>query len=143
MRSIKFRGRRVDNGSWVYGDLRQNLLLKMAIIDEYTIDGDWKICDSYEVDPNTVGQFTCLYDKNDKEIYEGDIVQWQCHCHDFDTGWEGWSKPRLCEVKFEYGAFRIDEYPYWLGSVLNFDDGEDWRLEVIGNIHEKPYQNEQ
>lgn len=142
MRSIKFRGRRVDNGSWVYGDLRQNLLLKMAIIDEYTIDGDWKICDSYEVDPNTVGQFTGLYDKNDKEIYEGDIVRWQFPCRDSDTswsdtGWFGWSKSQLCEVKFENGAFHIDDYPYVLGKTYDFDDGKDWRLEIVGNIHEK------
>lgn len=39
-------------------------------------------------------------------------------------------------MKFEYGAFYIDEYPYVLGKTLDFDDGEDWRLEVIGNIYD-------
>ena len=75
-RIIKFRGKRKDNEEWIYGNL---------VIDE----GKYYIClginehikrDDYEVYmleviPETVGQFTELYDEDKKEIYVGDIIK--------------------------------------------------------------------
>ncbi len=59
MRTIKFRGKSTNNGKWVYAELHE---FGMYLFNE---------C----VQENTVGQFTGLFDRNGKEIYEGDIVQ--------------------------------------------------------------------
>ena len=68
MREILFRGKRTDNGEWVYGLLgRYNADFECAnIIDEFEL--------LVPVKTESVGQYTGLKDKNGRKIFEGDIV---------------------------------------------------------------------
>ena len=70
-RIIKFRGKSVADGSWVYGDLIHMKGRKMAI---------WPTEEQYsglaiEVVPTSVGQYTNSHDCLKREIYEGDVVR--------------------------------------------------------------------
>lgn len=137
MREILFRGKRVDNGEWVEGDLIQDRDLGQMMIEyfDYYTDENGRQRDycQYDVVPETVGQYTGLTDKNGTKIFEGDIVkldEYVKQTFDVEDG----------IVLYGRGGFHVKEFG--LRNSLNVIASADWVLrgEVIGNIYEQGVQ---
>lgn len=69
-----FRGKRKDNNEWVYGNLIQRKIWSSELYIIRVEDNGFDSYEEYEVIPETVGQCTGLKDKNDKLIFDGDII---------------------------------------------------------------------
>lgn len=130
MRIIKFRGKDIETGEWIYGHFFQRLGHYPAIVEQRPRNGKVMYFE-IAVEDTTVGQFTGLLDKNGREIYEGDIIG----CHN----------PKIKHLIFyneKQGRFMAalngDIENDFVG-VCGLDDSR-WiaSKEVIGNIHDNP-----
>lgn len=145
MRIIKFRGKGVGDGDWHYGSYLytdnnvNNPYLTTPPVGKHQIfeycAGDFLMggWEGIEVYPETIGQFTCLYDKNGNEIYEGDILS-------YTWGTEpDVSSPSndYLEVRFVRGVFAF----LWNGDLDDecaIDSPTLCWATVVGNIHDNP-----
>lgn len=129
-REIKFRGKSIDNGGWVYGSLLQSeidvnqIAVKCAICQRFA--HDYNISQN-EVIPESVGQFTGLKNSLGKEIWEGDII----HCLK-----KGMQFGAVEQVEFKRGCFILRHRDIPVSVFEEFEDFMD--IVVVGNIYENP-----
>ena len=106
---------RLTDYEWTYGALLTHDDRAYILVKIYDPDAMWE---EQEVEPATVGQFTGLYDKKGKEIYEGDIIQFP----DGDI------------VDVEYS----DSECSFIGGIERLGVLPTDKATILGNVHDNP-----
>ena len=122
MREILFRGKRIDNGEWVYGFASKGRYYHYkGNTLQPSIDHEDKgvMCTSI-VKPETIGQFTGLTDCYNNRIFEGDILE--------DIASER-GVVKWCDAMF---VIDFDD------TYINFNEVRSCDYKVVGNIYDNP-----
>lgn len=143
MREIKFRGKRLDNGEWVYGLIIEQkgstFIFNRSNCD--SCEYHHKYCNDnpeypesiacrylfHPVIPETVGQYTECYDKHKKEVCDGDILRWS-----YINPMTKTQVDRIWKVEYSNGM-------YWLRDLKGKGDSTLYlrqEFEAIGTIHD-------
>lgn len=125
MREIKFRGKSFVDNDWTYGFLVVEG--SSMWINHHFIKGEWK-----RVKPETVGQFTGLFDKNGKEVYQSDLG-WDSNGNLYEIAWmdreAGWGVKNLTDT---------GEHPECNPFSISYGWVKTRKFEVIGNVCKNP-----
>lgn len=129
MRTIKFRGKRLDNNEWVYGSLCTDPYRGGAEISDH----DDINLGRTEVAPETIGQFSGAKDSQGKDIYEGDIIS---------VNGRYFKLVRFCDNKLAFALANVweleneDDWDIW--QVPNEKWWNEFTLRVEGNCYDNP-----
>ena len=126
MREIKFRAWHKETGEWYYGS---SLITDINQGDGHclTLSLFWLKVEKGWLDIKTVGQYTGLKDKNGREIYEGDVVEY----------YERWSDDlEKCVVEWDEDLAGFSPFCEYDADCDVYVD--ESTVNVIGNIHENP-----
>jgi uncharacterized phage protein (TIGR01671 family) len=151
MRDIEFRGKRTDNGEWVYGYYAHLHKTTYCFKEDYDAhpenelhrmifehEQDWGLPNYHlqvDVDPKTVGQYTGLKDKNGTKIFDGDIVLVPYIDPIFKCTWNDTSPCERAIVKHCNGMFYVEYIESGDKFTLSAMDGY---MKIIGNIYDNP-----
>ena len=137
MREILFRGKQKENGEWIYGGIYSNNDEYFIINDSLPVNELGSVCNGVPINPETVGQYTGLKDKNGKMIFDGDIIRYTTHSGYLMKSFDGaiiWDNEYAC-----FGITMPDlVFPMHLCNIDCIEDDFIKHCEVIGNIHNNP-----
>ena len=136
MREILFRGKRTDTGEWIEGYYKKGTVIagyRAAYIADIIMIAPTKPFEDgmAEVEPETVGQYTGMKDKNGRKIFEGDIVQ-DMNGTTYQVVWGGTGFYLRYDPPYSHGMH------YDLLPLCNYWHANGAIVEVIGNIHDNP-----
>ncbi|WP_411973401.1 YopX family protein [Sphingobacterium sp. Lzh-3] len=127
VRQIKFRGLRVDGKGWAIGWLQPHTNANKIVILQLYNEHDWL---RHEVLPETVGQFTGVYDIDKKEIFEHDVVTFGRREGKYNVVYKGDGFIAISHEGDEYGPYTHRLNPINSTNIVFIP-------KILGNIHEE------